>query len=84
MHRYTNKPTDMMSHERQLKNVASFYFVEMCSGIYHVEKDREGVYDGWVDLRTVTGALKNKTRVLVKSIDGNMFSNTDLLERIKK
>uniref|UniRef100_A0AB39C7D1 Uncharacterized protein n=1 Tax=Bacillus phage KoopaTroopa TaxID=3234046 RepID=A0AB39C7D1_9CAUD len=84
LHRYTSKPIDRISHETQLKNNANTYFVELAGGIFHVEKDREGRYDYYANAQEVIRALNNDARVLVKSINGDLFSNTDFLEDIKK
>jgi len=84
LHRYTGKPIDVMIHERQLKNNANTYFVELAGGIFHVEKDREGKYDYYANSQEVIRALNNDIRTLVKSINGDLFSNIDFLEDIKK
>ncbi|AGI11893.1 hypothetical protein X915_gp167 [Bacillus phage vB_BanS-Tsamsa] len=84
LHRYTRKPIDVMIPETQLKNNANTFFVELAGGIFHVEKDREGRYDYYANAQEVIRALSNDERVLVKSLNGDLFSNTDFLEDIKK
>ncbi|UUV46247.1 hypothetical protein [Bacillus phage vB_BanS-Thrax2] len=80
LHTYTSKPEFKSDFEKKLRDVANFYFVEVSHGIFHVEKDRHGRYSEWEDLRTVTGALKHCDGVLVKNLNGNMFSNKDLVQ----
>lgn len=84
LHRYTRKQMDEMSHERQLRNNANTYFVELAGGIFHVEKDRQGKYNYYANSEQVLDALNHDDRTLVKSLNGDLFSNTDFLEDIKK
>ncbi|UUV47031.1 hypothetical protein [Bacillus phage vB_BanS-Thrax5] len=84
LHRYTKKPINEMIPETQLRNNANTYFVELSSGVYYVEKDREGKYDYYANSQQVVRALENDVRTLVKSVNEDLFSNTDFLEDIEK
>lgn len=73
-----------LHRESALREVADVYYIEVANGIYHVDKDRHCIYSEYVDLRTVTGALNARTRILVRTLNGSIFSNTDLVQHLDK
>lgn len=68
-------------NKRVLFDKASIIFIEMCTGVYFVKKNR---YDGErvdtsVDSRIVAGAFDNYENVLVERMDGNFVSNSQTM-----
>jgi hypothetical protein len=61
---------------------AGIIFIEMCTGVYFVKKNR---YDGervdtCVDSRIVAGAFDNHERVLVERMDKALVVNYDIID----
>mgnify|MGYP003483009170 FL=1 len=62
------------SDEILLREQSQTMFKEVSSGVYHVVKDREGVYPSFVESDEVVQALNNKVDIAVVGNNGT-YSN---------
>jgi hypothetical protein len=66
-----------------LTEKAMVVFVEISSGIYLVDKDRKDDYPEFTSSNEVIKALNYESKVVVKNINGDYFSNFDVYDVIK-
>lgn len=69
-----------LSLERFLKDRSQVMFEEISSGVYITLKDRESYYSKFVNSKTVSWALNDNSRVVIKRLDGKFVTNEDSLE----
>jgi hypothetical protein len=67
------------SDERILREQSMTIFKEVSSGVYHVDKDRTGVYPSYVKSDEVVEALNNKEKIAVTGNSG-IYANFELVK----
>jgi hypothetical protein len=65
-----------------LTEKAMLVFEEISSGIYCIDKDRKDVYTEFTSAHEVIRALNHESKVVVKNINGDYFSNFDVYDTI--